>query len=198
MPLIGLGFVSAVVIASQCQDRIYKHLSKINGDKGQPEYRVCSGCSIKFSLTILYAAGTDSNRHVYHANRIIYFCKCNAFSFFYALITVLKGWTAHAEVHWMGPFVGQAVMGIGLMLAFNTIQNLLSGRNVCFDLTDTCPQLRRCFLPLFCCSRSRGNCRKYDPPRWAPSLLTNGLFLGGARLVRLWLVSCPFLRPLCL
>lgn len=81
MPLIGLGFVSAVVIASQCQDRIYKHLSKINGDKGQPEYRVCSGCSIKFSLTILYAAGTDSNRHVYHANRIIYFCKCNAFIF---------------------------------------------------------------------------------------------------------------------
>lgn len=47
MPVIGLGFVSAVVIASQCQDRIYKHLSKINGDKGQPEYRVCSGCSIE-------------------------------------------------------------------------------------------------------------------------------------------------------
>lgn len=165
MPLIGLGFVSAVVIASQCQDRIYKHLSKINGDKGQPEYRLVltqiGMCIMPIGLFIF-------------------------------------GWTAHAEVHWMGPFVGQAVMGIGLMLAFNTIQNLLSGRNVCFDLTDTRPQLRRCFLPLFCCSRSRGNCCKYDPPRWAPSLLTNGLFLGGARLVRLWLVSCPFLRPLCL
>ncbi|KIR32641.1 hypothetical protein I304_05432 [Cryptococcus deuterogattii CBS 10090] len=36
---MGLGFITAVVIASQCQDRIYKHLSRLNGDKGQPEYR---------------------------------------------------------------------------------------------------------------------------------------------------------------
>lgn len=47
MPVVGLGFVSAVAIASQCQDRIYKHFSKVNGDNGQPEYRVCSGCSIR-------------------------------------------------------------------------------------------------------------------------------------------------------
>lgn len=47
MPVIGLGFISAVVIASQCQDRIYKHLSKLNGDKGQPEYRVCPASSTR-------------------------------------------------------------------------------------------------------------------------------------------------------
>ncbi|KAL0252407.1 hypothetical protein I308_101798 [Cryptococcus tetragattii IND107] len=87
---MGLGFISAVVIASQCQDRIYKHLSKLNGDKGQPEYRLVltqiGMCIMPIGLFIF-------------------------------------GWTAQAEVHWMGPFMGQAVMGIGLMLAFNTIQN---------------------------------------------------------------------------
>ncbi|OCF30330.1 hypothetical protein I316_08034 [Kwoniella heveanensis BCC8398] len=33
------------------------------------------------------------------------------------------GWTAHSQHHWMGPFVGQYVIGLGLVLAFNTLQN---------------------------------------------------------------------------
>lgn len=34
------------------------------------------------------------------------------------------GWTAHAEVHWMGPQVGMALTALGLMLSFNSLQNL--------------------------------------------------------------------------
>jgi DHA1 family multidrug resistance protein-like MFS transporter len=35
-----------------------------------------------------------------------------------------QGWTAHFETHWMGPCVGEYFIAIGLMLAFNSIQNL--------------------------------------------------------------------------
>ena len=33
------------------------------------------------------------------------------------------GWTAQAETHWIGPMVGQTAIALGLMLAFNSIQN---------------------------------------------------------------------------
>ena len=36
----------------------------------------------------------------------------------------VQGWTARAEVHWIAPQIGQAIIAFGLMLAFNSIQNL--------------------------------------------------------------------------
>lgn len=37
---------------------------------------------------------------------------------------LIFGWTAHAEVHWIAPQIGMAIVALGLMLAFNSIQNL--------------------------------------------------------------------------
>lgn len=37
---LGAGFFSAAFTAAQAQNRIYAYLSKKNGDKGRPEYRV--------------------------------------------------------------------------------------------------------------------------------------------------------------
>jgi drug/metabolite transporter (DMT)-like permease len=38
---------------------------------------------------------------------------------------LIFGWTAHAQTHWIGPLVAQAVIAYGLMVAFNSIQNYL-------------------------------------------------------------------------
>lgn len=38
---------------------------------------------------------------------------------------LIFGWTAHAEVHWIGPQFGLALVALGLMLPFNSIQNFL-------------------------------------------------------------------------
>ncbi|WWC68745.1 uncharacterized protein I206_102679 [Kwoniella pini CBS 10737] len=89
---LGLGFCSAAVVAANLQDRIYKYLSKRNGDKGQPEYRL-----------VLTACG---------------------------MITMpiglfIYGWTANSHTHWIAPIIGQYLIGIGLVLPFNTIQNFL-------------------------------------------------------------------------
>ncbi|GAA6043845.1 hypothetical protein JCM8097_007233 [Rhodosporidiobolus ruineniae] len=35
------------------------------------------------------------------------------------------GWTAQAQTHWMGPFVGSAIFAYGIQLTFNTIQNFI-------------------------------------------------------------------------
>ncbi|RXK41266.1 hypothetical protein M231_01416 [Tremella mesenterica] len=35
------------------------------------------------------------------------------------------GWTAHAEVHWIAPQIGQCLIALGLMMAFNSIQNFI-------------------------------------------------------------------------
>lgn len=40
---------------------------------------------------LFHAACADSNRHVYHASRIVYFCKCNGPQISDLLITILKG-----------------------------------------------------------------------------------------------------------
>ncbi|WVQ78741.1 hypothetical protein IAT38_000828 [Cryptococcus sp. DSM 104549] len=87
---LGIGFVTAAAIASQTQDKIYKHLSKVNGDRGQPEYRL-----------VLTQTGM---------------CIMPIGLFIFA-------WTAQAHTHWMGPCIGQAITAVGLMLAFNTLQN---------------------------------------------------------------------------
>ncbi|WWC60184.1 uncharacterized protein I303_102749 [Kwoniella dejecticola CBS 10117] len=89
---LGLGFGSAAIVAANLQDRIYKYLSKRNGDKGQPEYRL-----------VLTACG---------------------------MITMpiglfIYGWTANSHTHWIAPIIGQYLIGIGLVLPFNTIQNFL-------------------------------------------------------------------------
>ncbi|WVF67123.1 hypothetical protein IAT40_001868 [Kwoniella sp. CBS 6097] len=87
---IGMGFFTGVGLAARYQDKIYKYMSKRNGDKGQPEYRLIltqiGMCIMPIGLFIF-------------------------------------GWTAHSRHHWMGPFVGQFVIGLGLVLAFNTLQN---------------------------------------------------------------------------
>ncbi|ODN97381.1 hypothetical protein L198_03945 [Cryptococcus wingfieldii CBS 7118] len=87
---LGLGFLIAAAVTSTFQDRIYKHLSKVNGDKGQPEYRL-----------VMTQIGM---------------CVMPLGLFVFA-------WTANAEVHWIAPCIGQAITGLGLMLAFNTLQN---------------------------------------------------------------------------
>ncbi|CAD6583670.1 MAG: hypothetical protein TREMPRED_003613 [Tremellales sp. Tagirdzhanova-0007] len=38
---------------------------------------------------------------------------------------LIFSWTAHAETHWIGPQIGQVLIGLGLMLAFNSIQNFI-------------------------------------------------------------------------
>lgn len=45
--------------------------------------------------------------------------------FIFPVGLLIWGWTAEAEVHWMGPIIGSAVFAYGLMLAFNSIQNWL-------------------------------------------------------------------------
>ena len=35
-----------------------------------------------------------------------------------------QGWTLHAEVFWIAPQIGMALIAVGLMLAFNSIQTL--------------------------------------------------------------------------
>lgn len=37
---------------------------------------------------------------------------------------LIFGWTARAQTHWIGPQFGQVIVALGLMLAFNSIQNL--------------------------------------------------------------------------
>jgi len=37
---------------------------------------------------------------------------------------LIFAWTAQAEIHWIAPQIGMAFVAIGLMLAFNSIQNL--------------------------------------------------------------------------
>ncbi|KAL7408914.1 major facilitator superfamily domain-containing protein [Mrakia frigida] len=37
----------------------------------------------------------------------------------------IYGWSAHYHSHWMGPVVGLALCGYGLMLAFNSVQNFI-------------------------------------------------------------------------
>ncbi|WWC87768.1 uncharacterized protein L201_002660 [Kwoniella dendrophila CBS 6074] len=89
---LGLGFCSAAVVAANCQDRIYKYLSKRNGDKGQPEYRL-----------VLTARGM----------------------ILMPIGLFIYGWTANSQTHWIAPIIGQWIIGIGLVLPFNTIQNFL-------------------------------------------------------------------------
>lgn len=89
---LAFGFMCSVTVAATQQDRIYKYLSRKNGDNGQPEYRL-----------VLTQIGM-----------VVMPCGL-----------LLFAWTAHAQTHWMGPLVGQALIGFGLMLAFNTIQNFL-------------------------------------------------------------------------
>lgn len=91
---LAIGFAISATTAANAQDRIYKHLSKKNGDAGggQPEYRLVltqiGMCLMPIGLLIF-------------------------------------GWTAHAETHWIGPQIGQVVIALGLMLAFNSIQNFI-------------------------------------------------------------------------
>ncbi|WWC97077.1 hypothetical protein V866_003954 [Kwoniella sp. B9012] len=89
---LGLGFCSAAIVAANCQDRIYKYLSKRNGDKGQPEYRLVL---------------TQTGMIIMPIGLFIY------------------GWTANSHTHWIAPIIGQYLIGIGLVLPFNTIQNFL-------------------------------------------------------------------------
>jgi DHA1 family multidrug resistance protein-like MFS transporter len=37
---------------------------------------------------------------------------------------LIFGWTANAPTHWIGPQFGFFLVALGLMLAFNSIQNL--------------------------------------------------------------------------
>jgi hypothetical protein len=37
---------------------------------------------------------------------------------------LIFGWTANAHTHWIGPQIGMVFVALGLMLAFNSIQNL--------------------------------------------------------------------------
>nr|XP_019050254.1 hypothetical protein I302_00680 [Kwoniella bestiolae CBS 10118]OCF29184.1 hypothetical protein I302_00680 [Kwoniella bestiolae CBS 10118] len=89
---LGLGFCSAAIVAANNQDRIYKSLSRRNGDKGQPEYRLVL---------------TQTGMIIMPIGLFIY------------------GWTADSHTHWIAPIIGQYIIGIGLILPFNTIQNFL-------------------------------------------------------------------------
>ena len=101
----GIGALGAAAIAALYQDRIYKHLSKRNGDKGQPEYRVrpfASSTQRLMSQLVLTQIG-------------MIICPIGMF---------ILGWTADAQTHWIGPQIGSAILLFGLTLAFNSIQNL--------------------------------------------------------------------------
>ncbi|WRT65586.1 uncharacterized protein IL334_002531 [Kwoniella shivajii] len=37
----------------------------------------------------------------------------------------IYGWTADSQTHWIAPIIGQYIIGVGLVLPFNTIQNFL-------------------------------------------------------------------------
>ena len=109
----GIGALGAAAVAALYQDRIYKHLSKRNGDKGQPEYRVRLPSYFKYRLM--------SQLVLTQIGMII--CPIGMF---------ILGWTADAQTHWIGPQIGSAILLFGLTLAFNSIQNLL----VIFPLHD--------------------------------------------------------------
>lgn len=38
---------------------------------------------------------------------------------------LIFGWCAHAETFWIGPMIGQVVLGLGLMMAWNSVQTYL-------------------------------------------------------------------------
>lgn len=89
---MAVGFLCSATVAATQQDKIYRYLSRRNGDNGEPEYRLVL---TQIGMIIM------------------------------PIGLVVFGWTAHAEVHWMGPLVGQALIAFGLMLAFNSIQNFI-------------------------------------------------------------------------
>ncbi|WOO79547.1 MFS transporter prlG [Vanrija pseudolonga] len=65
------------------------------------------------------------------------------------------GWTAHAHTHWIGPLAGQALIALGLMLAFNSIQTYLVDAFFPYSAAATAgaTALRSviaCVLPIFC------------------------------------------------
>ncbi|WVR03905.1 hypothetical protein IAU60_000904 [Kwoniella sp. DSM 27419] len=118
---LGMGFGTAVAVGALYQDRIYKHLSKRNGDKGQPEYRLV----LTQTGMVLMPIGL-----------------------------FIFGWTAQSERHWMGPFVGQYLIGLGLMLAFNTLQNFFVDAFYPYSAAaiasaTACRSIIACILPLF-------------------------------------------------
>ncbi|ORY29507.1 major facilitator superfamily domain-containing protein [Naematelia encephala] len=89
---LAVGFAISATTAAFAQDKIYKYLSKRNGDSGRPEYRLVL---------------TQTGMCVMPIGLLIF------------------GWTAHAETHWIGPEIGMVLLALGLMLAFNSIQNFI-------------------------------------------------------------------------
>ncbi|WVQ78742.1 hypothetical protein IAT38_000829 [Cryptococcus sp. DSM 104549] len=118
---LGLGFVTAGIFSWQFQNRIYGYLSKLNGDKGQPEYRL-----------VITQIGMI----------------CMPIGFF------IWGWTAEAQTHWMGPCMGQAIAGIGLMLAFNSLQTFFVDAFYPYSAAaiagaTACRSVTACIIPIF-------------------------------------------------
>ncbi|WWD16614.1 hypothetical protein CI109_101042 [Kwoniella shandongensis] len=67
---------------------------------------------------------------------------------------LIFGWTANAQVHWIGPFIGQYIIGVGLMLAFNTLQNFFVDAFYPYSAAaiagaTACRSIIACILPLF-------------------------------------------------
>ncbi|TXT08900.1 hypothetical protein VHUM_03028 [Vanrija humicola] len=89
---MALGFFAAAMTAALYQDKIYKYMSKRNGDNGRPEYRLLL---TQVGITLM------------------------------PIGLFIFGWTAHAEVHWIAPMIGQVILSYGTMLAFNTLQAFL-------------------------------------------------------------------------
>ncbi|KAK8861475.1 hypothetical protein IAR55_002296 [Kwoniella newhampshirensis] len=67
---------------------------------------------------------------------------------------LIFGWTANAHTHWIVPFIGEVIVALGLMLAFNTLQNFFVDAFSPYSAAavagaTACRSIIACILPLF-------------------------------------------------
>lgn len=105
---LGVGLTGASQINARMLDKIYKYFSAKNGGIGRPEFRLRA----LYSLPCLRM----------HTDRPAPLASMIPGSILLPAGLFITGWTARADVHWIAPDIGIALVGAGTILNFQSIQ----------------------------------------------------------------------------